>query len=97
MTPGDFESYIARDVVSYIDAHCRTIASRPERRDREHVIPFFSRTLSFEPGEAMTRFALAAAAMLVALAPAMVLDGEPGMHDRSTVIEADGKFYLCNR
>jgi arabinan endo-1,5-alpha-L-arabinosidase len=42
----------------------------------------------------MTRFALAAAAMLVALAPALALDGEPGMHDPSTVIEADGKFYV---
>ncbi|PYR54929.1 MAG: glycoside hydrolase [Acidobacteria bacterium] len=42
----------------------------------------------------MTRFALPAAAMLVALAPALALDGEPGMHDPSTVIEADGKFYV---
>ena len=32
-------------------------------------------------GEAMTRFALAAAAMLLALAPGLALDGEPGMHD----------------
>ena len=42
----------------------------------------------------MTRFALAAAAMLLALAPGLALDGEPGMHDPSTVIEADGKFYV---
>ncbi|HEY1305014.1 MAG TPA: alpha/beta fold hydrolase, partial [Vicinamibacterales bacterium] len=31
MTTGDFENYIARDVVSYIDAHYRTIASRESR------------------------------------------------------------------
>jgi enterochelin esterase-like enzyme len=31
MTTGDFESFIARDVVTYIDAHYRTI---PERRSR---------------------------------------------------------------
>jgi enterochelin esterase-like enzyme len=31
MTTGDFENFIARDVVSYIDAHYRTI---PERRSR---------------------------------------------------------------
>jgi arabinan endo-1,5-alpha-L-arabinosidase len=42
----------------------------------------------------MTRFALAAAAMLLALAPAHALDGQPGMHDPSTVIEANGKFYV---
>ena len=42
----------------------------------------------------MTRFALAAAAMLLALASALALDGQPGMHDPSTVIEANGKFYV---
>jgi arabinan endo-1,5-alpha-L-arabinosidase len=42
----------------------------------------------------MRQFALAAAAMLLALAPALGLDGEPGMHDPSTVIEANGKFYV---
>lgn len=31
MTTGDFETFIARDVVSYVDAHYRTI---PERRSR---------------------------------------------------------------
>ena len=31
VTTGDFESYVARDVVSYIDAHYRTIASRESR------------------------------------------------------------------
>jgi S-formylglutathione hydrolase FrmB len=31
VTTGDFEHYIARDVVSYIDAHYRTIASRESR------------------------------------------------------------------
>jgi enterochelin esterase-like enzyme len=30
-TTGDFESYIARDVVAYIDAHYRTIAKRTSR------------------------------------------------------------------
>jgi len=28
VTTGDFENYVARDVVSYIDAHYRTLASR---------------------------------------------------------------------
>ena len=32
--------------------------------------------------------------MLLALAPAHALDGQPGMHDPSTVIEANGKFYV---
>jgi S-formylglutathione hydrolase FrmB len=31
VTTGDFESYVARDVVAYVDAHYRTI---PERRSR---------------------------------------------------------------
>ena len=31
VTTGDFESYVARDVVSYIDAHYRTIAARASR------------------------------------------------------------------
>ena len=35
-----------------------------------------------------------AAAMLLLVAPAFALDGEPGMHDPSTVIQADGKFYV---
>src|SRR5204863_9412262 len=30
-TTGDFETFIARDVVSYIDAHYRTIANRTSR------------------------------------------------------------------
>ena len=42
----------------------------------------------------MTRFTFAAAAMLLALAPALALDGEPAMHDPSTVIEANGRFYV---
>ena len=37
----------------------------------------------------MTRFCAAAAAMLLAIAPALALDGQPAMHDPSTVIEAD--------
>ena len=35
-----------------------------------------------------------AAAMLLLVAPAFALDGEPGMHDPSTVIQPDGKFYV---
>jgi S-formylglutathione hydrolase FrmB len=31
VTTGDFENYVARDVVSYVDAHYRTIASRESR------------------------------------------------------------------
>ena len=31
VTTGDFENYVARDVVAYIDAHYRTIASRESR------------------------------------------------------------------
>ena len=31
VTTGDFEHYVARDVVSYIDAHYRTIATRESR------------------------------------------------------------------
>lgn len=42
----------------------------------------------------MTRFCVAAAATLVAIAPALALDGEPAMHDPSTVLQADGKFYV---
>ena len=46
-------------------------------------------------GEAMTRLRSARAAATAArLAPALALDGQPGMHDPSTVIEADGKFYV---
>jgi arabinan endo-1,5-alpha-L-arabinosidase len=32
--------------------------------------------------------------MLLAIAPALALDGQPSMHDPSTVIEAGGKFYV---
>ena len=32
--------------------------------------------------------------MLLALAPGVALDGEPGMHNPSTVIEAARKFYV---
>src|SRR6478752_1373103 len=31
VTTGDFESYVARDVVSYVDAHYRTIGNRDAR------------------------------------------------------------------
>src|ERR687885_100733 len=31
VTTGDFENYVARDVVSYMDAHYRTIAARDSR------------------------------------------------------------------
>jgi beta-xylosidase len=42
----------------------------------------------------MTRFCVAAAAIVVAIAPALALNGQPPMHDPSTVIEAGGKFYV---
>ena len=31
LTTGDFENYVARDVVAYMDAHYRTIATRESR------------------------------------------------------------------
>ena len=37
---------------------------------------------------------LAAAALLLLVPPALALDGEPGMHDPSTVIAADGKYHV---
>jgi arabinan endo-1,5-alpha-L-arabinosidase len=42
----------------------------------------------------MRRFALAIAATVLAIAPTLALDGQPFMHDPSTVIEAGGKFYV---
>jgi arabinan endo-1,5-alpha-L-arabinosidase len=39
------------------------------------------------------RARLLAAALLI-VAPVFALDGEPGMHDPSTVIQAGGKFYV---
>jgi len=42
----------------------------------------------------MTRVCVSAAAVLLAIVPTLALDGTPGMHDPSTVIEADGKFYV---
>jgi hypothetical protein len=42
----------------------------------------------------MTRFRLAAAAMLLAIAPARALHGQPAMHDPSTVIATGGNFYV---
>jgi len=40
------------------------------------------------------KFRCVAAAMLLLVVPAFALDGAPGMHDPSTVIQADGKFYV---
>ncbi len=37
---------------------------------------------------------VAAVAMLLVVPPALAVDGEPGLHDPSTVIQADGKFYV---
>jgi arabinan endo-1,5-alpha-L-arabinosidase len=37
---------------------------------------------------------IAAFAMLLIVPPVLALDGEPGLHDPSTVIQADGKFYV---
>ncbi|HEY7055499.1 MAG TPA: family 43 glycosylhydrolase [Vicinamibacterales bacterium] len=42
----------------------------------------------------MRPFGLALAAMVLAIAPMLALDGQPAMHDPSTVIEAGGKFYV---
>ena len=42
----------------------------------------------------MKRFGLASAALILAIAPTLALDGQPAMHDPSTVIEAGGKFYV---
>jgi arabinan endo-1,5-alpha-L-arabinosidase len=42
----------------------------------------------------MTRFGFAIAAMLLTIAPTLALDGQPAMHDPSTVIEAGEKFYV---
>jgi arabinan endo-1,5-alpha-L-arabinosidase len=38
------------------------------------------------------RFVLAAG-LLLAVPPALALDGEPGLHDPSTIIQAGGRFY----
>ena len=37
---------------------------------------------------------IATAAMLLIVWPVLAVDGEPGMHDPSTVMQADGKFYV---
>jgi len=42
----------------------------------------------------MRRFGLASASMVLAIAPTLALDGQPAMHDPSTVIQAGGKFYV---
>jgi arabinan endo-1,5-alpha-L-arabinosidase len=39
-------------------------------------------------------FNVAAVAVLLLVVPALALDGQPGMHDPSTVIMQDGKFYV---
>ena len=41
----------------------------------------------------MSRSAAAAAAILLLTRP-FALDGDPGLHDPSTIIQADGKFYV---
>ncbi len=42
----------------------------------------------------MRRLFVSATALLLAIAPVLGLDGQPAMHDPSTVIEAGGKFYV---
>jgi arabinan endo-1,5-alpha-L-arabinosidase len=42
----------------------------------------------------MTRSGLAIAAILLTIAPTLALDGQPAMHDPSTVIAAGEKFYV---
>ena len=71
------------------DAHQRRRRSFPGARDA-----VLQPDAVVRAGEAMTRFGLATAAMLLAIAPTLALDGQPAMHDPSTVIEAGGKFYV---
>jgi hypothetical protein len=40
----------------------------------------------------MTGWGVAAAAMLVAIAPARTLDGQPAMYDRCQLLRTPGKF-----
>ncbi len=40
------------------------------------------------------RYRVLAAAVLLLAAPVLALDGEPGIHDPSTVVQADGRFYV---
>ena len=40
------------------------------------------------------KFRLLAASMALLVGPVLALDGEPGMHDPSTVIQSGGKFYV---
>ena len=42
----------------------------------------------------MTRNVVAAAAALLLVSPLLALDGQPGMHDPSTVVVHEGKFYV---
>jgi S-formylglutathione hydrolase FrmB len=44
VTTGDFENYVARDVVSYIDAHYRTMASRDSRGLAGHFMGGYGAT-----------------------------------------------------
>jgi len=60
VTTGDWETFIAVDLVDYIDSHYRTLAARASRglaghsmggygkRFEAHVLPFFSEQLEFE-------------------------------------------------
>ena len=40
------------------------------------------------------RYGVVAAAALLLVVPVLALDGQPGMHDPSTVVVDDGKFYV---
>jgi arabinan endo-1,5-alpha-L-arabinosidase len=40
------------------------------------------------------KYAVVAAVLLLLIAPVLALDGQPGMHDPSTVVMQDGKFYV---
>jgi arabinan endo-1,5-alpha-L-arabinosidase len=42
----------------------------------------------------MTRNIVAAAAAVLLVSPVLALDGQPGMHDPSTVVVHEGKFYV---
>ena len=50
--------------------------------------------VSSPPTTLKMKFNVAAIAVLLLAVPVLTLDGQPGMHDPSTVIMQDGKFYV---
>ena len=83
-----------RDLPRYPHEPCR--GSLPRARDavlQPNAVIRNGETLTRDRGIFMKPRCVAAALLLL-VAPAFALDGEPGMHDPSTVIQADGKFYV---